>query len=89
MDITFSEIGYGNLVQTGRILAMVGPESAPGKRMIQDARDRGALVDASAGKKTKTVLVMDSDHIILSAWDSTKILENQVKPTTDTALEED
>ena len=80
MDLEFSQIGYGNIVQTGRILAMVGPDSAPGKRMVQDARDRGALIDATAGKKTKTILVMDSDHIILSAWDASKILENQVQP---------
>nr|WP_273473731.1 extracellular matrix/biofilm biosynthesis regulator RemA family protein [Fastidiosipila sanguinis] len=82
MDISraFSLIGYGNLVQTSRILAMVGPDSAPGKRMIQDARDRFALIDATAGKKTKTVLVMDSDHVILSAWDAEKILANQVLP---------
>ncbi|AVM43164.1 hypothetical protein C5Q98_07365 [Fastidiosipila sanguinis] len=59
---------------------MVGPDSAPGKRMIQDARDRFALIDATAGKKTKTVLVMDSDHVILSAWDAEKILANQVLP---------
>ena len=82
MDISraFSLIGYGNLVQTSRILAIVGPDSAPGKRMIQDARDRFALIDATAGKKTKTVLVMDSDHVILSAWDAEKILANQVLP---------
>lgn len=74
MDSTFYKIGYGNLVAKDRILAVVQPDSAPIKRMIQDARDRGALIDASAGRRTKTVLVMDSDHVILSAWDSEKIL---------------
>ena len=72
--LTFYKIGYGNLVAGDRILAVVQPDSAPIKRMIQDARDRGALIDASAGRKTKTVLLMDSDHVILSALDSDKIL---------------
>lgn len=74
----FSKIGFGNLVATGRILAMVQPEAAPVKRMVQEARDRGALIDASAGRKTKTVLVMDSDHVILSALDADKILDGQI-----------
>ncbi|NCC84018.1 MAG: DUF370 domain-containing protein [Clostridia bacterium] len=71
-------MGFGNLVATGRILAMVQPEAAPVKRMVQEARDRGALIDASAGRKTKTVLVMDSDHVILSALDADKILDGQI-----------
>ena len=86
-DISFSQIGYGNMVQTNRILAIVGPDSAPGKRMVQDARDRLALVDASAGRKTKTILVMYSDHIILSAWDADKILASQVSPDRPNAEE--
>lgn len=80
MEIIFSLIGYGNMVQTNRILAMVGPDSAPGKRMVQEARERGVLIDATAGKKTKTILVMDTDYIILSGWEAEKILENQIKP---------
>ncbi len=77
-EIAFSKIGFGNLVATARILALVQPEAAPVKRMIQEARDRGALIDASAGRKTKTVLVMDSDHIILSAVEAEKILAGQI-----------
>ncbi len=77
--LTFYKIGYGNLVAGDRILAVVQPDSAPIKRMIQDARDRGALIDASAGRKTKTVLVMDSDHVILSALDSDKILASPLE----------
>lgn len=60
-------IGYGNYVNAQRCVAMVGAESAPIKRIVQDARDAGKLVDASCGRKTKTVLIADSGHIVLSA----------------------
>ena len=60
-------IGFGNLINSQRVIAMVSPDSAPIKRMIQDARDRGTLIDASYGRRTRAVIVMDSDHIILSA----------------------
>ena len=60
-------IGFGNMVAAGRLLAVVGPESAPVKRMIQDARDRGMLIDATYGRKTRSVILMDTDHVILSA----------------------
>lgn len=60
-------IGYGNAVSASRLVAVVSPESAPIKRIIQDARDRGMLIDATYGRKTKSVLIMDSDHVILSA----------------------
>jgi extracellular matrix regulatory protein A len=65
--MTFIRIGYGNLVSTSRIIAVVSPDSAPVKRLIQDSRDRGSLIDATTGKKTRSVLVMDSDHLVLSA----------------------
>ena len=60
-------IGFGNLVAAERIISIVSPESAPIKRMIQDVRERGALIDASFGRSTKSVLVMDSGNVILSA----------------------
>ena len=60
-------IGFGSMVAAGRLLAIVAPESAPIKRVIQEARDRGMLIDASYGRKTKAVLLMDTDHVILSA----------------------
>ena len=60
-------IGFGSMVAAQRVLAIVEPDSAPIKRVIQEARDRGMLIDASYGHKTKTVLLMDTDHIILSA----------------------
>ena len=60
-------IGFGSMVAAKRILAVVDPDSAPIKRVIQEARDRGMLIDASYGRKTRAVLLMDTDHVILSA----------------------
>lgn len=60
-------IGYGNMLSSSRIIAIVSPDAAPVKRMIQNARDKGMLIDASCGRKTKAVIVTDSDHVVLSA----------------------
>ena len=60
-------IGFGNIVAVNRIVAIVSPESAPIKRIIQEARERGMLIDATYGRRTRAVVVTDSDHIILSA----------------------
>lgn len=60
-------IGFGNMISANRLVALVSPESAPIKRMIQEARDRGRLIDATYGRRTRAVIVMDSDHIVLSA----------------------
>ena len=60
-------IGFGNMVSTDRLVAIVSPDSAPIKRMIQEGRDRGVLIDATYGRKTRSVVIMDSDHIVLSA----------------------
>ena len=60
-------IGFGSLVAADRMLSVLAPDSAPIKRVIQEARDRGMLIDASYGRKTKAVLLMDTDHVILSA----------------------
>ncbi|MBE6945016.1 MAG: DUF370 domain-containing protein [Ruminococcaceae bacterium] len=60
-------IGFGNMISSARILAVVSPDSAPIKRMMQEAKDRGMLIDASYGRKTRSVIVMDTDHVILSA----------------------
>ena len=60
-------IGFGNMVSASRILAIIAPESAPIKRIIQDTREKGMLVDATYGRKTRSVLLMDSDHVILAA----------------------
>ena len=66
-DAKFIKIGFGNLVSINRIVAVVGPESSPVKRLIQDARDRDMLIDATSGRKTRSVLIMDSEHIILAS----------------------
>lgn len=60
-------IGFGNMVSAGRLIAVVSPESAPIKRMVQEARDRGTLIDATYGRRTRSVLIMDNDHLVLSA----------------------
>ncbi|HAG09348.1 MAG TPA: hypothetical protein DCK87_07315 [Desulfotomaculum sp.] len=67
MEIKLVNIGFGNIVSANRIVAIVSPESAPIKRVINEARDRGMLVDATYGRRTRAVIVTDSDHIILSA----------------------
>lgn len=60
-------IGFGNIVSGDRVVAIVSPESAPIKRIVQDARDKGLLIDASCGRRTRAVIITDSDHVILSA----------------------
>ena len=60
-------IGYGNIVSERRIIAIVTPDSSPIKRMVQEARDRGMLIDATCGRRTRSVIITDSDHVILSA----------------------
>ena len=60
-------IGFGSMVAAMRVRAIMDPDSAPIKRVVQEARDRGMLIDASYGRKTKTVILMDTDHVILSA----------------------
>ena len=60
-------IGFGSMVSAARVLTIVAPDSAPIKRVVQEARERGMLIDASFGRKTKSVILMDTDHIILSA----------------------
>ena len=60
-------IGFGSMVAANRVLSILEPDSAPIKRIVQEARDRGMLIDASYGRATKTVILMDTDHVILSA----------------------
>ena len=68
-------IGFSNLIAAGRLLSVVAPESAPIKRVVQEAKERGMLIDASYGHKTKAVLLMDTDHVILSALTPEQIAE--------------
>ena len=66
-------IGFGNMVAAGRLIAIVSPDSAPVKRLVQESRDRGMLIDATYGRKTASVLIMDSDHVVLSALSTEKL----------------
>ena len=68
-------IGFGSMVAAGRILGILEPESAPIKRVVQEARERGMLIDASYGRKTKAVILMDTDHVILSAMGPENLAE--------------
>ncbi len=63
----FINIGFGNMVSAGRIVAIAAPDSAPIKRLVQDARDDGRVIDVSCGRRTRAVIITDSEHIILSA----------------------
>lgn len=67
MDIKLINIGFGNIVAANRIVAIVSPESAPIKRIIQEARDSERLIDATYGRRTRAVVILDSDHVLLSA----------------------
>ena len=67
MPLKLINIGFGNIVSANRVVAIVGPDAAPVKRIVQDARERGLLIDATCGRRTRAVLVTDSQHVILSA----------------------
>ncbi|ADQ15012.1 extracellular matrix/biofilm regulator RemA [Halanaerobium hydrogeniformans] len=67
MDINLINIGFGNIIAANRVIAVVSPESAPIKRIIQEARERGMLIDATYGRRTRAVIITDSDHVVLSA----------------------
>ena len=82
-----SNIGFGNMVNAGRLVAIVSPESAPIKRIVQDARDSGRLIDATYGRRTRAVLITDSDHVILSAVQP-ETVANRLTDTAEDELEE-
>lgn len=78
-------IGFGNMVNADRVIAVVSPDSAPIKRIVQDARDKGAAIDATYGRRTRAVIITDSDHVVLSAFELEEVLgrfeKEQDKPT--------
>ena len=78
-------IGFGNMVSASKLIAIVSPESAPIKRIVQEARDKGVLIDATYGRRTRAVIIMDSDHVVLSAVQP----ETVANRLTDTDDEED
>ena len=67
MDIKLVNIGFGNMIAANRVVAIVSPESAPIKRIIQESRQRGMLIDATYGRRTRAVIISDSGHVVLSA----------------------
>lgn len=67
MDIKLINVGYGNFISSSRIIAIVGPDSAPVKRMVQEAKEERRAIDATYGRRTRAVIISDSDHVILSA----------------------
>ena len=67
MDVNLINIGFGNIIAANRVIAVVSPESAPIKRIIQESRERGMLIDATYGRRTRAVIITDSDHVVLSA----------------------
>ncbi len=78
----FINIGFGNMVSSDRIVAIVSPDSAPVKRLMQDAKDSGRVIDASCGRRTRAVIVTDSEHIIFSAL-QTETIANRLGGNTD------
>jgi regulator of extracellular matrix RemA (YlzA/DUF370 family) len=78
MTVKLINIGFGNIVAANRIIAIVSPESAPIKRIVQEARERGKLVDATYGRRTRAVVLTDSDHIILCAVQPVMILTSSI-----------
>ena len=83
----FINIGFGNIISADRLIAIVSPESAPIKRIIQDARDNGKLVEATYGRRTRAVIMMDSDHVVLSAVQP-ETVANRLEKDTDEDIEE-
>lgn len=84
-------IGFGNIVSASRIVALVSPDSAPVKRLIQDTRDTGKLIDVTCGRRTRSVIITDSDHIILSAVQTETIsnrMNGNAEDESDEAIED-
>ena len=86
-------IGFGNMVSANRLVAIVSPESAPIKRIIQDAKERGVLIDATYGRRTRAVIITDSEHVILSAVQpetvANRMSDHDVEDDLDEELEEE
>lgn len=88
MEVKLINIGFGNIVSANRVIAIVSPESAPIKRIIQDAKDNGRLIDATYGRRTRAVIITDSEHVVLSAIQPETVAHRFVsKEATDSAPE--
>ncbi len=85
----FISIGFGNMISANRVVTLVSPDSAPIKRLIQDARDAGRVIDVSCGRRTRSVIITDSDHVILSAIQAETISNRLNGDAADTADSEE
>lgn len=83
----FINIGFGNMVAANRVVALASPDSAPMKRLIQEARDNGRVIDVTCGRRTRAVIITDSEHVILSAIQA-ETISNRLDDSQDTDLEE-
>ena len=83
----FINIGFGNMVSAGRIVAIASPDSAPIKRLVQDAKDDNRVIDVSCGRRTRAVIITDSDHVILSAI-QTETISNRLSDEMEEEVEE-
>jgi regulator of extracellular matrix RemA (YlzA/DUF370 family) len=84
----FINIGFGNMVSAGRIVAIASPDSEPIKRLVRDAKDSGRVIDASCGRRTRSVIITDSEHIILSAIQTETITNRLLDDSVETSDEE-
>jgi regulator of extracellular matrix RemA (YlzA/DUF370 family) len=85
----FINIGFGNMVAVDRVIALVSPDSAPVKRIIQDAKDEGRAIDVSCGRRTRAVIITDSDHVILSAIQAETIANRLDSGNDDDGLDDE
>ncbi len=81
-------IGFGNMINASRLIAVVSPDSAPIKRIVQESKERGTLIDATQGRRTRAVLMMDSDHVVLS-YLQTETVANRLNGDLDESFEKD
>lgn len=92
MNIKLLNVGFGNIVLSNRIIAIVSPDSAPMKRLKEDARERGMLIDATHGRRTRAIIITDSNHVVLSAvqpeTSAGRLLDKEVKFEKEDAFEE-
>lgn len=88
MDIKLINVGFGNIVSANRIISIVSPESAPIKRIIQEARDTGMLIDATYGRRTRAVIICDSQHVILSAVQPETVAHRLLTKESNTHVED-
>ena len=84
----FVNIGFGNIVSVARIVAIAGPDSAPIKRLVQDAKEEGRVIDVSCGRRTRAVVITDSDHVILSAIQA-ETITNRLASEDNSSVDDD